>query len=82
MSNATEFYCIESTSDTSIIEEIIQNELKRADGLPQELAVKVFTKDNSICWDYDPSIAISFEQEKILVKIVHSAFNSVKLITY
>ena len=82
MSNATELYCIESTSDTSIIEEIIQNELKRADGLPQELAVKVFAKDNSICWDFDDSIAISFEQEKILVKIVHSAFNSVKLISY
>ena len=78
MSNTAELYCIESTSETSIIEEIIQNELKRADGLPQELAVNVFTKDNSICWDYDPSISISFEQEKILVKIVHSAFYSVK----
>jgi hypothetical protein len=82
MSNATELYCIESTSETSIIEEIIQNELKRADGLPQELAVKVFTKDNSICWDFDDSIAISFEQEKVLVKIVHNAFDSVKQITY
>jgi hypothetical protein len=78
MSNAPELYCIESTSETSIIEEIIQNELKRAVEFPQEIAVKVFTKDNSICWDYDPSIAISFEQEKILVKIVHSAFDSVK----
>jgi len=78
MSNTAEFYCIESTSETSIIEEIIQNELKRADGLPQELAVNVFTKDNSICWDFDDSIAISFEQQKVLVKIVHSAFNSVK----
>jgi hypothetical protein len=78
MSNATELYCIESTSDTSIIEEIIQNELKRVEGFPQEIAVKVFTKDNSICWDYDPSIAISIVQEKILVKIVHSAFDSVK----
>jgi hypothetical protein len=81
MSNATELYCIESTSETSIIEEIIQNELKRADGLPQELAIKVFTKDNSICWDYDPSIAISFEQQKVLVKIVHSVFNLVRLVT-
>ncbi|MFT6908349.1 MAG: hypothetical protein ACJAS1_005046 [Oleiphilaceae bacterium] len=82
MSIATELYCIESTSDTSIIEEIIRNELKRSDGFPQEIAVNVFTKDNCICWDYDPSIAITFEQEKILVKIVHSAFNSVKQITY
>jgi hypothetical protein len=81
MSNATELYCIESTSETLIIEEIIQNELKRADGLPQELAIKVFTKDNSICWDYDPSIAISFEQQKVLVKIVHSVFNLVRLVT-
>ncbi|KVX02603.1 hypothetical protein [Shewanella frigidimarina] len=78
MSNATELYCIESTSDTLIIEAIIQNELKRANGLPQELAVKVFTKDSCVCWDYDDSIAISFEQEKVLVKIVHSAFDSVK----
>jgi hypothetical protein len=78
MSNATELYCIESTSETLIIEEIIQNELKRAEGFPQEIAVKVFTKDNSICWDYDPSITITFEQEKILIKIVHSAFYSVK----
>ncbi|WP_351189318.1 hypothetical protein [Shewanella sp. TB4-MNA-CIBAN-0142] len=78
MSNATELYCIESTSDTLIIEEIIKNELKRADGFPQELAVKVFTKDSCVCWNYDDSIAISFEQEKVLVKIVHSAFDSVK----
>ena len=82
MSNATELYCIESTSETLIIEEIIQNELKKADGLPQELAVKVFTKDSCICWDYDDSIFISFEQQKLLVKIVHSAFDSVKQITY
>jgi hypothetical protein len=78
MSNATELYCIESTADTLIIEDIIQNELKRAVGFPKEIVVNVFTKDNCICWDYDPSIAISFEQEKILVKIVHSAFDSVK----
>ncbi|WP_350431745.1 hypothetical protein ABIS04_16320 [Shewanella sp. H8] len=78
MSNATELYCIKSTSDTLIIEEIIQNELKIAEDLPQELAVKVFTKDSCVCWDYDDSIAISFEQEKVLVKIVHSAFDSVK----
>ena len=44
MSNTAELYCIESTSETSIIEEIIQNELKRADGLPQELAVKVLPR--------------------------------------
>jgi hypothetical protein len=78
MSNATELYCFESTADTLIIEEIIQNELKRADGLPQELAVKVFTKDSCICWDYDDSIFISFEQQKVLVKIVHNAFDSIK----
>jgi hypothetical protein len=78
MSNATELYCIESTSEMSIIEEIIQNELKRADDLPQKLAVNVFTKDNGFCWDYDRSVAISFEQEKVLVKIVHTAFKSVR----
>ncbi|MEH6734054.1 MAG: hypothetical protein V7690_05360 [Shewanella sp.] len=78
MSNATELYCIESTADTLIIEDIIQNELKRAVGFPKEIAVNIFTKDNCICWDYDPSIAISFEQEKVLVKIVHNAFDSVK----
>jgi hypothetical protein len=78
MSNATELYCFESTADTLIIEEIIQNELKRADGLPQELAVKVFTKDSCICWDYDDSIFISFEQQKVLVKIVHNAFDLIK----
>jgi|TARA_R110001592_G_scaffold152074_3_gene379286 hypothetical protein len=78
MSNIADLYCIESTSETLIIEEIIQNELKRADGFPQELAVKVFTKDNSLCWDYDRSVAISFEQEKVLVKIVHNAFDSIK----
>jgi hypothetical protein len=78
MSNATELYCIESTSETLIIEEIIQNELKRAVGFPKEIAVNIFTKDNGFCWDYDPSIAISFEQEKVLVKIVHNAFDSIK----
>ena len=78
MSNATELYCIESTSEMSIIEEIIQNEMKWADDLPQDLAVNVFTKDNDLCWDYDRSVPISFEQEKVLVKIVHTVFSSVR----
>ena len=78
MSNAKELYCIESTSETFIIEEIIQNELKRTVGFPHGVAVKVFTKDNGFCWDYDRSVAISFEQEKVLVKIVHNAFDSIK----
>lgn len=77
MSNIADLYCIESTSETLIIEEIIQNELKRAVGFPQGVAVKVFTKDNGFCWDYDHSIAISFEQQKVLVKIVHNAFDSI-----
>lgn len=76
MNKIIELYGVESSSPTLNAEKLVKEKLNSVGGYPEKFDLKIYMEDGRLCWDYDRSVEISFEQEKVLVEIVNSVCKS------